>query len=83
MAIIDREKGAPWPKVDLLELRLDDIQDDRHSILVVVAHHTLVSVGCVSDHHTVLLARKLGRIVILAELHDLLFFHLHVLLALA
>ena len=39
-------------------------------------------VGCVGDNNTVLLAGKLGRIVILPELYDLLLFHLHVLLSL-
>ena len=28
MSVVDREEGAPWPILDLLELGLDDIEDD-------------------------------------------------------
>ena len=40
-------------------------------------------VSCIGDYNSVLLACKLGRIVVLPKLGDLLFFHLHVLLSLA
>ena len=40
-------------------------------------------VCCIGHHDSILLGRKLGWIVVLAELDDLLLLHLHVLLTLA
>jgi len=42
-----------------------------------------VSIGGVRDDNSILLRSKLSRIVVLPELYYLLFFHFHVLLALA
>jgi len=78
VTIIDGEEGAARPEVYLLELWLDYVQDDRHAILVVVSHHTLVSVSRIGDDYSILLGGKLCRIVVLSELLDLLFLHLHV-----
>jgi len=82
MTIIDGEEGAPGPVLDLLELRLDDIQDDGHTVLVVVPDDALVRVGGVAADHAILLAGKLGWVIGLDKALDLLLLHLHVLLLL-
>lgn len=82
MPVIDRKKGTSWPKIDLLKLWLDNVENDGNAIFVVIADHTLVRVCCVGDHHAILFARKFGWIIILLELLYLLLFHFDVLLAL-
>ena len=82
MPIVNCKEGAPGPEINLLELRLDNVKDYRNTVFIVISDHALVSVGCISDNDTVLLASKLGRIVILPELYDLLLLHLHVLFSL-
>ena len=82
MPIVDREEGAPWPVVNLLEFGLDDVENDRDSIFVVVPNHALMRVSRVCHNDAVLLAGELGRVVALLESGDLLLFHLLVLVSL-
>ena len=55
MAIVNGKEGASGPEVNLLELRLDDIEDDGDTVFVVVTNHALVSVGSVRDDDTIFL----------------------------
>jgi hypothetical protein len=54
MSIIDGKEGASWPEVYLLELWLNDIQNDRNSVFVVISNHTLVSISRVCDNDSIL-----------------------------
>jgi len=83
VAVVDREERAPGPVVNLFEFRLDDVQDYRDSILVVIPYHSLMGVGCIGHDDPVLLGCELGRVVVLPELLDLVFFHVLVLLPLS
>ena len=83
VTIINCKEAAPGPEINLLKLRLDDVQDNGDAIFIVTANHALVRVCRIRDHNTVLLGSKLSRVVILAELDDLLLLHLHVFLPLA
>lgn len=83
MTIIDGKEGASRPEVYLLELWLYYVQDNWHSIFVVVSNHTLMSVSRICNHNSILFWCKLGRVVILSELLDLLFLHFHVFFSLA
>ena len=47
MPVIHPEEGAARPVSRLLELRLNDVQDDRDAVLVVVADDALMRVGCI------------------------------------
>ena len=82
MAVINSEEGAPWPLIDLFEFRLDDVQDDRNSILIVIPDDSLMCVGRVAADDPVLLASELGRMIRLNIPLDLLLLHLHVFLLL-
>lgn len=83
MTIVDCKERAARPKVDLLELGFYDIQDYRDTILVVIPHHTLMSVCCVCHHYPILFRSKLCRIIVLSELYNLLLLHLHIFFSLA
>ena len=63
VAVVDAEKRASGPKLRLLELWLDDVEDDGHAVFVVVADDALVGVGGVGRHHAVLLGGELRRLV--------------------
>lgn len=82
MTIVDSEEGAARPVVDLLEFGFNNVQDNGHSIFIVVPNNALVSISRIATHHAILLAGKLGRVVGLNESLDLLLLHLHVLLLL-
>ena len=82
MAIVYREEGAPGPLFHLLELRLDDVQNNGHSVFIIVPDDTLMRVGSVATDDSVLLASELGWVVGLDEPIDLLFLHPHVVLLL-
>ncbi len=82
MAIINREKRTSRPLFHRFEFGLYDVENDAHAILVVISHHTLMCVCCVSDDNPILFGGKLGRVVLLFELLNLLSFELHVLTAL-
>jgi hypothetical protein len=79
MPIVHCKERTSWPVVTHLVLRLDNVQDDTDSILVVVPDHALMSVSCIGDHDTVLLRGKLGCMIRINKLHYLLFFHSHIL----
>lgn len=83
MAIINREERAPGPEIYLLELWFYDVQNDRNTIFIVVPDHTLVCIRCISYYDSIFLWRKLSWVIVLSELNNLLFFHLHVLFSLA
>lgn len=78
MAVIYSEKGTSGPLFHFLELWLYDIEYDAHTVLVVITHHALMCVCCVSNDNPVLLGGKLGRIVLLFKLLNLFSFELHV-----
>ena len=59
VAIIDSKERAAGPVSGLLEFRLDDVEYNRDSILIVISNDTLVGVCCVRSHNTVALACKL------------------------
>ena len=82
MAVIYSEKGTSGPLFNFLELWLYDIEYDAHTVLVVITHHALMCVCCVSDDNPVLLGGKLGRIVLLFKLLNLFSLELHVFTAL-
>lgn len=70
MAVINPKEGAPWPVSSLFEFGLDDVQDDRDPILVVVSDDTLMGVCRVGGDHAVSLAGVFGRLVGLHKLDD-------------
>ena len=78
MAVIYSEKGTSGPLFHFLELWLYDIEYDAHTVLIVITHHALMCVCCVSDDNPVLLGGKLGRIVLLFKLLNLFSLELHV-----
>lgn len=82
MTIINSKERASRPKVNLFELGLNDVQDDRHSIFIVIPYHTLVCIGCIRHYYAILLGCILGWVVILLEPLYLLVFHLNVFLSL-
>ena len=82
MAVIYSEKGTSGPLFNFLELWLYEIEYDAHTVLVVITHHALMCVCCVSDDNPVLLGGKLGRIILLFKLLNLFSFELHVFTAL-
>lgn len=79
MSIINREKTAARPLFRLPELRLNDIQNDRHPVLIVRAHHSSMRIGSICDNHAVLFLCELGRVVNILKSLDLVFLHLNVL----
>ena len=83
VTVVNGEKGTPRPEVKLLELWLNDIQNNRDSVLIVVSNHTLVSVGCVRGHHPVLFARKFSWVIGFFEFLNLGVLHGYVLVPLA
>jgi hypothetical protein len=70
VAVIDPEKGAAGPVGGLFEFRLDNVQNDRYSILIVISYDSLMCVRCVRGHYTVSLTCKLGRFIGLNEGYD-------------
>lgn len=65
-----------------LELWLHNVQDDGHSVFIIVPYNPLVGVRCIAHDNAVLLAGELGWVVGVDILLDLFSFHLHVLLLL-
>ena len=63
VAVIDSKERAAGPVSGLLEFRLDDVEYNGDSILIVISNDTLVGVCCVRSHNTVALACKLGWLV--------------------
>ena len=82
MTVIHREERASWPFFNLLELGLDYIQNDRNSVFVIIPDDSLMGVGRIAAHHSILFAGKLGRVVRGHVPVDLVLFHFHVLLLL-
>jgi hypothetical protein len=82
MPVIYGKKGTPRPLLNFLEFGLYDIEYDANPVFIVVAHHSLMCVCCVSDDNPVFFGGELCRVVLLFELLDLLAFELYVLTAL-
>jgi hypothetical protein len=82
MSIIDCEKRAPRPLINLLELRLNNIEYYRYPILIIVPDNPLVSIRSIATDHAILLAGELGWVVAIDVPLDLLLLHLHVFLLL-
>ena len=82
MSIIDSEEWAPGPLINLLELRLNDIEYNTNPILIVVPDDSLMSIGSVATDHAILLASELGWVVAVDVPLDLLLLHFHILLLL-
>ena len=82
VAIVNGEERASRPLFDLLELRLDDVENDGHPVFIVVPDDSLVCVSGIATDNSVLLASELGRVVGLDVPVDLLLLHLHVFLLL-
>jgi hypothetical protein len=79
VAIVYCKKWAARPVVNSFELRFYNVQNDRHSVLIVVPNHSLVGVCGVSDHYAILLTCVLGCIVVLLKSSNLVILHLLVL----
>ena len=82
MSVINCEERTSRPIVNLLELRLYDIEYDGDSVLVVVSNHTLMRVGSIGHHYTVFFGRVLCWVVVLFEFSYLFLFHFFVLFSL-
>jgi len=82
MAVIYSEKRTSGPLFNFLEFGLYDIEYDAHTVLIVITHHALMCVCCVSDDNPVLFGGEFGRIVLLFKLLNLFSFELHVFTAL-
>ena len=74
VAIVDAEKGAfrPLGTAVLLRFRLHDVEDNGHSVFVVVADDALVGVCAVGCDDTVAFGGKFGGLVVRHELLDVL-----------
>ena len=78
MAVINSEEGASWPVFNLLELRLDNIQNNRDSIFVIIPDNTLMCICSITANNTVLLASEFRWMVRRNITIYLLLFHPHV-----
>ena len=69
VAIKDTEEAdlGPLDVKVLLALWLENVQNDRDSVLIVVSNDTLVSIGSVGLNHSTFLLRRFGRFVIFEE----------------
>lgn len=82
VAIINGKYRTSWPIVNLLKRGLDDVQNDRYSVLIVGPNHALVSVSGVRNHNSVFFARKLSGLVVALESLNLRLFQGNVLVTL-
>ena len=64
MTVIHAEERASRPCFVLSVLWLDDVQDDGHTVLVVVSYQALISVGSVGPDDTVPFVAALRWLVI-------------------
>ena len=60
MTVKNSEKRAPWPILTILIFGPHNVENNAHSIFVVVSDQTLVSICCISPDHAVAFARSLG-----------------------
>jgi hypothetical protein len=70
MTVIDTKKGASRPVGCFFEFRLDDVQDNRDSIFVVIPNNSLVSVSCIGDNDPILFRGIFSRLVSLCKTAD-------------
>lgn len=80
--IIDRKEGTARPQVNLLEFRLNYVQNYADPVFVVISDHALMCVGRVRNYDAIFLGSILSWVILLLEFLNLLVFHLHVLLPL-
>lgn len=64
MTIIDTEERTSRPRLMLAVLWLDDVEDDRDSILVVVTHQSLVCIGSIGSNDSIAFVAALSGLVI-------------------
>jgi len=65
MAVIYAKKWASWPRTILLIwLGLQDVQNNWHSVFIVVPDEALVGVSCVASNHSISLARCFGWLIV-------------------
>ena len=70
MTIVDREVTALGPASHIFaRCRLGHVQNDRHSILIVITLDSLMGVCCVRSDQTVRFRGKLGRLKVLQRVH--------------
>lgn len=82
VSIVYSKEAAPRPLIDLLELRLDNIENDADSILIIIPDNSLMRIGGIAAHHAILLTCELRGVVAIDIPLDLLLLHLYVLLLL-
>lgn len=57
VSIVDREKGTRGPDLDMvLTLWLDDVQNNRHSVFIIISNDALVCVGSIACYESHALA---------------------------
>ena len=54
MSVIHCEEGAGGPVIDLLETGLCDVQDDAHSVFVVVSEYALIRISRIRSYEPIL-----------------------------
>ncbi len=62
MAIKDAEERALWPRLLLPRFRLQDVEDDAHSVLVHFLDDAFVGVGSICSDPTVLLGTDFAEV---------------------
>ncbi len=70
VAVVDSEEGAAGPELGLFKFRLDYVQNDRYTVLVVVPDDTLMRVSCIRGYNSISLARIFGGLIALSELNN-------------
>ena len=78
MTVIDSKEWASWPILDLLKLWFYDVQNNGYSIFIVISYDTLMSVGGIATHDSILFTGEFGRMVRSNVPINLLLFHSHV-----
>jgi hypothetical protein len=54
MSIIHCEETASWPVIHIFELWLSDIENNAHSIFIVISEHTLIGIRSVSFNNPII-----------------------------
>ena len=82
MPIIDCKERAPGPFFNLFEFWFDYIQNNWNSIFIIVPDNSLMGIGWIAAHHSILFASKLCWVVGCYVPVDLVLLHFHVFLLL-
>ena len=67
MSIIHTKERTPRPVCCLFKLWLDDIQNNRYTIFIIVSYNALMSIRSIRYNDAIFLAGKLGWLVTLRE----------------